>query len=421
MNKRCFRLRRLFLLFFCMSLGFLAKSQTAKADLMLDGSQIDGSCAVFFDQQPLREIRYNGTVVWRAGADITYFLDDGICETHFVPYGQTTLSVTGSKEEYEFIGWREDTAASGEVLETDLCTGDEKNLYAVFQKGVTITYYNGSSIPQTSDGYIYYNNGNISYPEFTISQAMRDGWTSRGWTTGKAADAEVVYHELDHTELASDMTLYGAYQKTVTASFDGNGAGGGSTAALAGTAYYNSAGTTINPSFKLPVCGFTKSGCSFSKWAMGSAGGTQYSAGASITLSGNAAFYAVWTAPFYIVQDRECRQALSFTVVDEDNTSGTVHSFRVGEGAQLRAWPDDNSQPFGAEFVSDGIEVNGNQYIRITVEGAEAASVSGATLISASGETRIWAISSPVIRIHASASSFAYGNAAWTPIEIYLY
>lgn len=293
MKKRHILLWRLCILQLCLLCGFLLNIRTARADLLLDTVLIDGSHNIYFDQQPLREIQYNGTVVWRAGADITYVIDNNISETHFVPYGQTTLGVAGSKAGYEFAGWRADMAASGDVLTTDLCTGDEKTLYAVFRKAVTVNCYNGSATNQVSVGHIYYNNGNTRNPEFTIPQTPLSGWTARGWAGSQAADAGVSYPGLDHTAITSDTTLYGVYQKTVTASFDGNGAESGSVPALTGTAYYNSAGNTLNPAFQMPGNGFSRNGHTWSGWLQGSTGITRV-AGESVTLSADTIFSAQW-------------------------------------------------------------------------------------------------------------------------------
>lgn len=293
MRKKCTFLLRLGILQMCLLWGFLGNIRTVKADLILDQAVIDGSHNIFFDAQPLREIQYNGTVVWRAGADITYVIDGGISKTHFVPYGETTLAVSADKAGYEFVGWRPDQTASGDVLTADLCTGDEKTLYAVFRKAVTVAYYNGSATKQTAAGYIYYNNGSLKNPDFTIPQTPLSGWTARGWARGQAADAGTEYTVLDHTVLTSDITLYGVYQKTITASFDGNGAGSGSVSALTATAYYNSAGNTLNPSFRMPANGFTKNGYTWSGWKQGSTGITR-AAGENVTLSASTTFAAQW-------------------------------------------------------------------------------------------------------------------------------
>ena len=78
MEKRNFLLQFLqfCILCLCACSCFLAESLKVKADLILDNRQIDGSHTIYFGGQPLREIQYGGTVVWRAGAYITYVIDN---------------------------------------------------------------------------------------------------------------------------------------------------------------------------------------------------------------------------------------------------------------------------------------------------------------------------------------------------------
>ena len=54
--------------------------------------------------------------------------------------------------------------------------------------------------------------------------------------------------------------------------------------------------TTSGSSYTTPSCTFTYTGYTFSKWALNSAGGTQYNAGQTITnISANITLYAIWT------------------------------------------------------------------------------------------------------------------------------
>lgn len=129
----------------------------------------------------------------------------------------------------------------------------------------------------------------------------KSGWTFVGWMADTTAGGSVLSAKV----MGDDpITLYAVFKQAITLSYSGNGAAGGSTAAQTGYNYYNN-GNTVNPSFTLRSNGFTNSGYNFSKWALGSEGGTQYSAGASITLAASATMYAVWTyvgSPFYIVE-----------------------------------------------------------------------------------------------------------------------
>ena len=89
-------------------------------------------------------------------------------------------------------------------------------------------------------------------------------------------------------------------------------------ATQSGTRYWNS-GNVANPTFTLQANGFTRSGYNFTAWALN--GGTQYAAGASVSLAASATMYAVWTAipatPF-----RLSSKNLTYT------TSGDVSSWR---------------------------------------------------------------------------------------------
>ncbi len=168
-------------------------------------------------------------------------------------------------------------------------------LYGLYQQSITVTYYNNSTSASRTTGTRYWAPAGYINPSFQLTQASSGGWTARGWSTGTAGNSGITYNNGAAFTRDSNITLYGMYQQTITLSYNGNGASGGSTAAQSGTRYYNSNGATVNPSFTLRANGFSRSGCTFKKWALGSAGGTQYAPGAGITLSASAAIYAVWT------------------------------------------------------------------------------------------------------------------------------
>lgn len=231
--------------------------------------------------------------------EIAYHVTTSTTYTEKKEPGEDALSYstfTPSLSGYTFVGWREDNTASGTVLSSKTVEITAINLYAVFKKTITITYYNNTTTSATSTGTQYYNNGNIVNPKFTINQASRSGFTARGWSTGTEANASVTYSSISNREFSANATLYGLYQATVTVSYNGNGSTGGSTANQTGTRYYNSSGKESNPSFKLSNIGFTKKyNYSNNKWAKGSTSGTQYAPGTTLTLSSNTTFYALWT------------------------------------------------------------------------------------------------------------------------------
>ena len=120
----------------------------------------------------------------------------------------------------------------------------------------------------------------------------KSGWEFVGWRQDTAANGNVL------SGLAmgdTPMTLYAVFRQTITLSYNGNSATSGSTAAQTGYRYYNN-GNTANPSFTLRSNGFSRTSYTFIKWALGSASGTQYAAGASVTLAANTTMYAVWKA-----------------------------------------------------------------------------------------------------------------------------
>ena len=183
------------------------------------------------------------------------------------------------------------TYANGAVFTRD----SNVTLYGLYQQSITVTYYNNSTSASRTTGTRYWAPAGYINPSFQLTQASSGGWTARGWSTGTAGNSGITYNNGAAFIRDSNITLYGMYQQTITLSYNGNGASGGSTAAQSGTRYYNSNGATVNPSFTLRANGFSRSGCTFKKWALGSAGGTQYAPGAGITLSASAAMYAVWT------------------------------------------------------------------------------------------------------------------------------
>lgn len=354
--------------------------------------------------------------LYSSGNIVTYQVDSGIVYQEEVEDGSSCLSpktFTPAKSGWTFVGWRQDTTASSEVL-TELAMDSEPlTLYAVFKKAVTLSWYTGSlsAVSGTSTEYSIYNNGNtvhptfrfssvamegytfrgwvteakanatIAYeanksyvlsgnttvyatwqktitvtyynnntaasstagtlyilsggsavaPAFTLTQSAKSGWTARGWSTGTAGNGAIAYSSGSTFSRSANITLYGMYQQTITLSYSGNNATSGSVAAQTGIRYYNSNGNYVNPAFTLAANGFAKTGCTFTKWALGSAGGTQYAAGAVVTLSANTTMYAVWHVAAQTVVSNKY-MSLSNTMVQD--TSG---------GLALYAWGDNSA------------------------------------------------------------------------------
>lgn len=147
----------------------------------------------------------------------------------------------------------------------------------VYSSG-NICYYHiasGNVIPieiDEGDPCIPYKNGTP-----TLS-----GWQFVGWRKDTAANPTVLGN--GSVVMGEEpIHLYAVFRQTVTISYAGNGNTGGSTASQSAYRYYNN-GAVANPSFVLRACGFTKTGYVFSTWT---SGGRNYSAGQTITASGN--------------------------------------------------------------------------------------------------------------------------------------
>lgn len=254
-------------------------------------------------------------VVYSSGNIVTYYVDSGKMYKEEVEEGASCLSpktFTPTKSGWTFVGWRINSTATSEVFSSLVMGENPISLYAVFRQTVTVTYYNASTTASTKSGYRYYNNGNTANPAFSITPASLSGWTFRYWATSSAATAGIAYSAISNTQFASSVTLYAAYYKTLTLSYNGNGASSGSVSAQTGYQYWNT-GNISNPSFTLKANGFVLSGYSFSKWALGSSAGTQYAVGSTVTISSNTTMYAVWISSMpsnYIYQNGKPNTAI---------------------------------------------------------------------------------------------------------------
>ena len=232
--------------------------------------------------------------------EVVYMVDAGEGYKEEVQLGSTALlpeSFTPTKDGYVFLGWRKDNQASNEII-TECTVGEEPiTLYAVFRKEHTVNFIS-NEYTESKTVYEYYNNANVLKGS-TIAPVGKEmnGWSWRGWSNADstAGNAAVMYNNNDIVNnINSNLNIYGLYQQNITLSYEGNYATGGSVASQTGIRYYNMAGNYINPSFKLSANGFTRTNCTFQKWAQDSASGTQYTAGTTITLSKNTTFYAKW-------------------------------------------------------------------------------------------------------------------------------
>ena len=152
------------------------------------------------------------TLIYSAGNPVTYVVDTDTTYTEDVDFDASCLSpktFTPSKDGYTFVGWREDTTASGDVLTSKVMGDEPVTLYAVFSKDVTLTtIVKGATSTNTKQG--YYNNGNTANPTFTVSNPSISGATFKGWSTS-ASSTTVSYSSISDLSLSADTTLYAVY------------------------------------------------------------------------------------------------------------------------------------------------------------------------------------------------------------------
>ena len=318
---------------------------------------------LYIGNQAVRKAYLGNQLVYSAGNIVTYHVDAGVRYQEEVGEGESCLSpktFTPQKAGWAFVGWRTDATASGDVI-SSLIMGDSPiELYAVFTHPVTVTYYNGSASASAQMKNRYWNNGNDTPPSFALTQAALSGWSARGWSASTAGNGGITYANGAAFTRNSDVTLYGMYQQAVTLSYSGNGATGGSTAAQTGYRYYNSNGQTLNASFSLRANGFTRTSYTFSKWALGSAGGTQYAAGAGVTLAASTIFYALWVGNPHTFAPNKASWAIT-EERGEDNGLYVYETSVVIEGRK-----PDGVIYYGATAAAATIPTGGCSKLRLT-------------------------------------------------------
>lgn len=345
-------------------------------------------------QQTITVTYYNNSTSASTSTGTRYYNSSGNTVNPSFTLTQATRS------EWTARGWSTGTAGNGVISYNNgaAFTRDSNvTLYGMYQQTITLTYYNGSTTASTTSGTRYYNSGsgNATNPTFSLTPATLSGWTFRGWATSSAAAAGITYSSISGTAFSASATVYATYSQAITLSYNGNGNTGGSTAAQTGTRYFNT-GNYSNPSFTLAANGFSKTSYAFSNWALGSASGTQYAAGASVTLSANTTMYAVWTyvgAPFYIVSNYGCVQTLDWTLRKDlgfDNIldyTFVAANFTAGSSyPAIQCYKEDDDLNGYFYVVSSSIQTNGNK--TLAIEARTATGDTDACKITVNGVTK---------------------------------
>lgn len=141
-----------------------------------------------YNGQKVKKWYHNGVKVFSAGNVVTYYVDTDDIRTEEVDSEASCLSpttFTPSKTGYTFVGWRNDTSASSDVLATRIMGDEPISLYAVFKRMLTATF-DGNSPTSGSVASIsaaqYYNNGTTLDPTITLPA---NGFTKTNYTFTK--------------------------------------------------------------------------------------------------------------------------------------------------------------------------------------------------------------------------------------------
>ena len=238
---------------------------------------------------------YDGNTTKKTVPDTTrYFSASGDISNPSIKLKQTELDGWNTR------GWSTGTAGNSGIdyhNNVEFSVDSNITLYGMYYEVLTLSYYDGSSTKKQKTDNRYYNSGKGTYtdPSFVMSQTSLSNWNAKGWATKNVANADIVYNNGAKITISDDTTIYGRYNQTITLSYNGNGSTGGSTTSQNETRYYNSINYS-NPKFKLNSNGFSKTNCTFQKWAQGNITGTQYAVGAEVTLTASTVFYAIWYA-----------------------------------------------------------------------------------------------------------------------------
>lgn len=170
--------------------------------------------------------------VYSAGNVVTYMVDTDLAYKEEVDSDASCLSpatFTPIKEGWTFIGWREDTTASGDVLSSKVMGDEPITLYAVFAQEITLSYNgNGSTSGSTEseEGTRYYNNENIDNPTFTLSANgfVKTYYNFIKWAIGSASGTQ--YAVGDSVILSASTVFYAVWiPATITAALTASGGG----------------------------------------------------------------------------------------------------------------------------------------------------------------------------------------------------
>lgn len=203
----------------------------------------------------------------------------------------TRKSVTG----WTCDGWTTGTAEKSGIT-TNFTISKDTQYYMRYSRYVQANFISEKTTVSLG-GTRYRNSANInsSSPIALTTPAMKSktGWTQVGWTTSKKANAAASLKQKTAYSLYDNISFYGVYTKGVTVSYDANG-GESTPASGTKTAYYNTAGNVLYPSF-VTASPIHKNAVAFKNWNTEANGsGTAFASDTSAVFQDSQKLYATF-------------------------------------------------------------------------------------------------------------------------------
>lgn len=273
-------------------------------------------------------------------------------------------------------------------------------LYGLYQQTITVAYYNNSTSPSYTSGIRYWAPAGAIDPTFTLIQAASSGWVARGWSTSSSGNAGITYNNGYTFSRSSNITLYGLYQRTLSATYNGNGATGGSVATQYVTQYWGPAGY-INPTITLPACGFSKTDYKFTGWNYGSVG-------TNVTLNSNITVSAQWQQSIVrIVQNSTLCSGVSMIVGQVDNSDRYNWS---QSGPSITLGSDAGSEWDQHAYLYFNVQVPAGKKVYATIRGQNL----GSYIHLWESSFFMWRLSNPSTGVHETRRDILGGSRDFT-------
>lgn len=142
----------------------------------------------------IKAVYLGENVIFATGITVSYHIDTDtvIRQTAALSNDMVADAPTAALDGYTFVGWREDSAPSKNVLSKKILDSEEDvDLYAVFKRPITIGMLdNGAALidgkeTEEFDDTLYYNNGNAKSEGIIVPECPYEweGKTFCGWNT----------------------------------------------------------------------------------------------------------------------------------------------------------------------------------------------------------------------------------------------